>query len=201
MSQFTFATTEELASKRVDFTETDMKHIQNVLAAVSRVLTRQSSLEQETPVIGKADYYVPKLSSEEIRSVGFDKGYLTRFPPENDWDEPSVFKGFGYGLKRETTRSPWIHFGMEVKHLYEYTVSLPVNRAFLDTLGLVLVKTVPDHHCDNAKGKCHAFVYKSSLYPTLGFVFLTDPDRSDLKSGLPTNFRSVDIDVINPVTL
>ena len=201
MTQLTFATQEELASKRVDYIAAEVKFIQRILAAACRVLSYQSTLEEETPVLGKGHYYVPKLSSEEIRSVGFDKGSLTRFPAENDWDSPAVFKGFIYGFRRDTTRAPWTNFGIDSEGPYEYTVSIPVTRDFLDTLGLMLVKTVPDHHCDNAKGKCHAFVYKSSIYPTLGFVFLTDPDRSDLKSGLPANFRSVDIDVINPVTL
>lgn len=56
----------------------------------------------------------------------------------------------------------------------------------------------PNQPCDNIQGKCHAFMYRSSLYPQLGYIFLTDQDRSDLKSGLPTNFRSVEIRVIQP---
>ncbi len=184
---------------QVNFTQTDMRLIQDILASASRVLSKERTLEQELSLLGKEDYYVPKLSTEEIRSVGFDRGYLTHFPARNDWDEPSVFKGFSYGFKRDKTRSPWNHFGLDVKHLYEYTVSLPVTRAFLDTLGLVLVKTEPDQLCEAGKGgKCHAFMYRSSLYPRLGYIFLTDQDRSDLKSGLPTNFRSVEIRVIQP---
>ena len=196
MTQFTFATPQELASKSVDFNQADMLLIQDILAAASRVISQQSTLEQEIPLLGTPNYYVPKLKTEEIRSVGFDRGRLTRFPADNDWDTPSVFKGFSIGFGRNATKAPWTNFGIDVKHLYEYTVNLPVTPAFLDALGLVLVKTVPDHHCDNAKGKCHAFMYRSRLYPKLGYVFLTDQNRSDLKSGLPTNFRSVEIRVI-----
>ncbi len=199
MTQFTFATPEELASMRVDFTQNDMRLIQDILASASRVLSQERTLEQELSVLGKGHYYVPKLSTEEIHTIGFDKGSLTRFPPENDWDEPSVFKGFIYGFRRDKTLSPWNNFGIEVKHLYEYTVSLPVTPAFLDTLGLVLVKTVSDQSCEGGKGgKCHAFMYRSRLHPKLGYVFLTDQDRSDLQSGLPTNFRSVEIRVLQP---
>ena len=199
MTQFTFATHEEVASHRVDFNHADMRLIQDVLAAASRVISQQSTLEQEIPLLGTPNYYVPKLKTEEIRSVGFDRGRLTRFPAENDWDTPSVFKGFSIGFGRNATKAPWTNFEMDVKHLYEYTVSLPVTRTFLDTLGLVLVKTEPDQLCEAGKGgKCHAFMYRSSLYPQLGYIFLTDQDRSDLKSGLPTNFRSVEIRVIQP---
>jgi hypothetical protein len=197
MTQFTFATPEELASVRVEFTQTDMRLIQDILASASRVLSNERTLKQELSVLGKEDYYVPKLTTEEIRSVGFDRGYLTHFPARNDWDEPSVFKGFSYGFKRDKTQSPWNRFGMDVKHLYEYTVTLPMTSAFLDGLGLVLVKTVPDQPCEGGKGgKCHAFMYRSSMYPKLVYIFLTDQDRSDLKTGLPTNFRSVEIRVI-----
>jgi len=199
MTQFTFATPEELASMRVDFTKTDMRLIQDILASASRVISQQSTLEQEMPLLGTPNYYVPKLKTEEIRSVGFDRGRLTRFPAENDWETPSVFKGFSIGFGRNSTQAPWTNFGIDVKHLYEYTVSLPVTPAFLDTLGLVLVKTVPDQPCEGGKGgKCHAFMYRSRLHPKLGYIFLTDQDRSDLKSGLPTNFRSVEIRVIQP---
>ena len=76
---------------------------------------------------------------------------------------------------------------------------MPVTPAFLDTLGLALVKTVPDQPCEGGKGgKCHAFMYRSRLHPKLGYIFLTDQDRSDLQSGLPTNFRSVEIRVLQP---
>ena len=198
MTQFTFATPEELASMRVDFNQDDVRLIQDILASASRVLSQERTLEQELPLLGKEHYYVPKLSTEEIRSVGFDRGSLTRYPPENDWDEPTVFKGFIYGLKREKTLSPWNHFGLDSQGPYEYTVNIPVTRTFLDALALVLVKTVPDQPCDNINGKCHAFMFRSRLHPKLGYVFLTDQDKSDLKSGLPTNFRSVEIRVIQP---
>jgi hypothetical protein len=160
------------------------------------------ALEQEMSLLGTPNYFVPKLPTEEIRSEGFDRGRLTRFPAENDWDIPSVFKGFSIGFGRNATKAPWTNFGMDVKHLFEYTVTLPVTSAFLDALGLVLVKTVPDQACEGGKGgkggKCHAFMYRSRLHPKLGYIFLTDQDRSDLKSGLPTNFRSVEIRVIQP---
>ncbi len=184
---------------QVNFTQTDMRLIQDILASASRVLSKERTLEQELPVLGKEKYYIPKLPTEEIRSVDFDRGSLTRFPPENDWDEPTVFKGFIYGFKREKTLSPWIHFGLDSQGPYEYIVNISVTHSFLDALGLVLVKTELDQLCEAGKGgKCHAFMYRSSLYPQLGYIFLTDQDRSDIKSGLPTNFRSVEIRVIQP---
>jgi hypothetical protein len=197
MTQFAFATSEEVASQRVDFTQADMRLIEDILASASRVISQQSTLEQEMSLLGTPNYFVPKLPTEEIRSVGFDRGRLSRFPAENDWDTPSVFKGFSIGFGRNATKAPWTNFGIDVKHPYEYTVTLPVTSEFLDALGLVLVKTVPDQPCEGGKGgKCHAFMYRSSMYPKLGYIFLTDQDRSDLKSGLPTNFRSVEIRVI-----
>jgi hypothetical protein len=67
MTQFTFATPEELASVRVEFTQTDMRLIQDILASASRVLSNERTLKQELSVLGKEDYYVPKLTTEEIR--------------------------------------------------------------------------------------------------------------------------------------
>lgn len=93
---------------------------------------------------------------------------------------------------------PWERFGLTIQHPYEFTVNVPVTKAFFDELGLVFLKRQEKYECDNASGKCNAFFYKSKTYPQLSYTFLTDPGRADLKSGVANNFREVNIEIISP---
>lgn len=185
-----FATQEELDAMRVDFNALDVEMMRRTLVAAARVLAKQSTVEQEHVAFGKGRYSVPKMDTQPIDSWGNSVIYTTS-------PDGGAIKDFSFGFGREGTHAPWDSFGLHVKHPYEFTVNVPVNKAFFDDLGLVLFKTQENYPCDNASGKCNAFFYTSKKYAQLGYTVLTDPGRADLESDVATNFRKIKIEIIS----
>ncbi len=183
-----FSTPEELASMRVDYDMTDIEIIRRVLHAAARVLTHQTTVEQEHASFGQGTYSVPKLPSQPINSWGH--GIIYRSYPDG-----GAVKGIWLGFRRNGSHAPWEKFTLTIQHPYEFVVNVPVTKAFFEELGLVFIKGQEKYPCDNASGKCNAFFYRSTLYPQLSYTFLTDPERADLKSGVASNFREVKIEI------
>jgi hypothetical protein len=185
-----FATQEELDAMRVDFNTLDLEMMRRTLVAAARVITQQTTVEQEHVAFGKGRYSVPKMDTQPINSWGNSVIYTMR-------QGGGSVKGFSFGFGRDGTHAPWNSFGLSIDHPYEFTVNVPVNKAFFDELGLVLFKTQENYPCDNASGKCNAFFYTSKKYAQLGYTILTDPGRADLESGVATNFRKIKIEIIS----
>lgn len=180
-------TPEDLALMRVDYSADEVNTMRDILLASSRVLAKQSTVEQERNVIGEGGYTVPKTDAQPINSWGNYKIYSMRGEGSH--------KGFSYGFMRNGTTSPWLEFELEIDRPYEFEVNVPAGKQFLDDLGLTLIKAVANHDCRNPRGQCNAFYFSSKKFPTLTYLFLTQPERSSLKSGIPTNFWNVVIKV------
>lgn len=199
MAELKIASKEQIESMRIDYNAQDIKKINRILTFASSLLANEISVDSAKAIehLGKGAYSVPKSPDGEITYITYDNQIELSFGL-NGGAYGGIYKGYLYSFDRLSTKSLWQKFHLNVSFPYDYSVNIPLTRSFIDELGLVLVKTVPDQSCDNIQGKCHAFMYRSSMYPKLGYIFLTDQDRSDLKSGLPTNFRSVEIRVIQP---
>lgn len=199
MTKFKIASEEQIASMKVDYNVQDIQKMSEILTFASSLLVKKFSVDSDQAIeqLGKGSYSVPKSLGGEITYITYDNQVELSFGL-NGGPYGGIYKGYLYSFDRLSTNSPWQKFHLNVSYPYDYTVNIPITKSFIDALGLKLVKTEPNQPCDNIQGKCQAFMYRSSLYPQLGYIFLTDQDRSDLKSGLPTNFRSVEIRVIQP---
>jgi hypothetical protein len=199
MTEVKIASKEQIESMKIDYNAQDVQKINGVLTFASALLANKISVDSAQAIeqLGKGSYSVPKSPDGEITYITYDSQIELSFGL-NGGAYGGIYKGYLYSFDRLSTKSPWQKFHLNVSYPYDYTVNIPITHSFIEALGLVLVKTVPDQPCDNINGKCNAFMYRSRLHPKLGYIFLTDQDRSDLKSGLPTNFRSVEIRVIQP---
>lgn len=155
-----------------------VKAVTGVIKAISRVIARESTLEQEKETLGTIKYNYPKDPKKTITSSSF---YL----PLLD---------FGGGFKRIDDKHTWHEGSLLIAEDQEpYAMGL-TKYYFTRELGLTFDKAVLEKRENMPIPAYHVFYFHKKIGDvTLQYIFDTRPDASNLKDGYPKAFHEVRI--------
>ena len=155
-----------------------LKTIAKVINAMSRVIGRESTIDQEKEILKEVEYTFPKDPKKTITSASFWISSINH----------------GGGFRRLNDKLPWNTSNFLIAEEQEpYTMGL-TRYFFTRELGLEFDKAVLEKHNDMPIPAYHVFYfYKKIDNANLQYVFVTRPDASHLKDGYPKSFHEVRI--------
>ena len=161
-----------------DLSLEQVQTIVNVINAMSLIITRKSTPEQEKNILGELKYDYPKDPRKTITSASF------RIP----------LIGHGGDLNRVNDQQPWSEGGLLIAvDQVPYKMGL-TKRFFTEALGLIFDKAIFIERNDAPIPAYHIFYYHKDIGSIrLRYEFDTRPDASNLKDGYPKAFHEVRI--------
>jgi hypothetical protein len=155
--------------------------LSSVIKAISRVIGRESTLDQEKGTLGEIKYNYPKDPNKSITSSSF---YLPLFDYYGDF-------------KRVNDKHTWHDSRLLiVEEEQPYTMGI-TREFFTRELGLVFDKAVLEKREHTQIPAYHVFYFHKNIGKvTVQYVFDTRPDASNLKDDYPKSFHKVR--VFNP---
>ncbi len=165
-------------STHYDVSLEQVKTIANVINAMSRVIARESTVEQEKDIFGELKYKYPKDPHKTITSAFFYP-YLTEYVGS---------------FARANDKHPWNESGLLIANEQApYTMGL-TQHFYSEGLGLKFDKAVLEKREYMPIPEYHVFYFHKKVGDvTLQYVFDTRPDASNLKDEYPKAFHEVRI--------
>jgi hypothetical protein len=173
---------DEVLDKTTTFTEQDVQTLAEVIKALGRIIARQSSFEIEKPVIGEVELSVTKDGRPSSSRYAGTDGKIV-----------SAGKSIYFGFERVDGDSPWSKADLRV-YFPGTTPKMVVSSKFFDYLGLKLEKAVHESVEGSDLREQNTFYYRSKdNKQSVQYIFVADPNMSDVKDGYPKSFISVNI--------
>lgn len=165
-------------NSRYDYSLKQIQVIASTINAMSRVITNESTLEQEKNIIGEIEYAYPKDSKKTITSAFFRIASI----------------GHSGSFRRLSDKHPWHECDLIIARMQEPYIMGLTKYFFINELGLTFEKSFFEKREHTQIPEYHVFYFHKKVGDvTLQYIFDTRPDASSLKDGYPKAFHRVRI--------